>query len=242
MGRQAPCQTEFEWEAVAGQPSCRRQFPRPEHASSARVRTQPVWRCVGGGHGRHYDPYPGYRTFEGACVRIQRQIHGRPACVARRFLRHAARSCPRQLSQLFPTFGALAVQRHKAGGGRMSSAALSPITPSSVSSGPRTASLPLRCWKACTQRAQTRAEQVLLRPKRGRRCSTKSVNCRSTIPHARKPGCCASARAKSHGSWDRTSSWSSMARFAAEGRVFCCLRWISRARICPSTFRANICG
>ncbi|MDE1929457.1 MAG: L-histidine N(alpha)-methyltransferase, partial [Burkholderiales bacterium] len=56
-------------------------------------------------------PVSALRRRAGRGGRVQRQVHGRPARAARLQLRDAARPCARELPQLLPSGGALAVQR-----------------------------------------------------------------------------------------------------------------------------------
>src|SRR5690606_22097592 len=62
---------------------------------------------------------PGLPAVAGRGGRVQRQVHERPVGAARRQLRDAAGARARQLPQLLPLAGALAVHRPAAGQGRM---------------------------------------------------------------------------------------------------------------------------
>ena len=68
-----------------------------------------------------YEPYPGFRPFEGRGGRIQRQVHVRSDGAARRFGGNAARPYPPDLPEFLPARGPLAILRHSACGGRMTS-------------------------------------------------------------------------------------------------------------------------
>ncbi len=78
-GRTRALPTEFEWEAAS---------PLISHGQ--------VWEWTRSA----YDPYPGFKPFDGVAAEYNGEVHGGADGAARRLVRHPARPYPFDLSKL----------------------------------------------------------------------------------------------------------------------------------------------
>jgi hypothetical protein len=106
--------TEAEWELAAGREGRdagdAAGLPHPGEAVSAEEgKLQQLFGPLLAVDQQQLRAVPRLQTGGRRDRRIQRQVHGQPVCAARFIVRDAGRPCARQLPQLLPGIGALAV-------------------------------------------------------------------------------------------------------------------------------------